>query len=215
MSKNKGYFITFEGPDGSGKSTHIKLVYEALTALNLSCILTREPGGTELGERIRNILKDTALNKTLSIQTEALLLQTARAQHIHEIINPALKEGKIVLCDRFADSSTAYQGIAHGLGKEIIEYLNKISTSGLKPDITIVLDIAPEEGLKRAEKRSRNEPKDRWEEQKSDFHYKVRYAFLELAKAEPERFRVVPVRGTVAETQKQIYNIVKNALGLL
>ena len=217
MQKNKykGIFITFEGPDGSGKSTQIKLLYDKLKELNISCIITREPGGTVLGEKMRDILKDPQLNSKLSIQTEALLLQTARAQHVHELIIPALTDGKVVLCDRYADSSTAYQGIARGLGKDVIQGLNKFATSDLKPDLTVILDLCPEEGLKRAEERDPNEPKDRWEEQKADFHHKVRSAFLELADSEPERFRVIPVQKTIEKTKQMIFNSVKNELGIL
>ena len=206
--KYKGFFITFEGPDGSGKSTHIKLIYEKMQELNIPCICTREPGGTVLGEKMRDILKDPLLNAKLSIQTEALLLQTARAQHVYELITPALLEGKVVLCDRYADSSTAYQGIARGLGKEVIENLNCFATSNLKPDLTIILDLCPEEGLKRAEERDPNEPKDRWEEQESDFHHKVRNAFIELAENEPERFRIISVQDTIDKTSQLILNTI-------
>jgi dTMP kinase len=215
MQDNKGFFITFEGPDGSGKSTQIKLLYDKLQELNISCIITREPGGTKLGEKLRDILKDPALNQKLSIQTEALLLQTARAQHVHELILPALEDGNVVLCDRYSDSSTAYQGIARGLGKETVESLNSFATSNLKPDLTIILDLCPEEGLKRAEDRDPNEPKDRWEEQASDFHHKVRNAFLDLAENDPGRFKVIPVQSTIEETRKMILETVKNELTIL
>jgi dTMP kinase len=217
MQKNKykGFFITFEGPDGSGKSTQIKLLYKKLQELNIPCIITREPGGTELGEKMRDILKDPLLNGKLSIQTEALLLQTARAQHVYELIMPALKDGKIVLCDRYSDSSTAYQGIARGLGKEIIENLNSFATSDLKPDLTIVLDLCPDEGLKRADERDPNEPKDRWEEQESEFHHKVRNAFIELAEIEPSRYAVIPARSSIEDISIRVLEKVKNELGIL
>ena len=213
--KNNGCFISFEGTDGSGKSTQIKLLFDSLRELGYECICTREPGGTELGEKLRNILKDPALNKVLASETEVLLLQTARAQHVHEVIKPALKQGKIVLCDRYGDSSVAYQGIAMGLGKEKIKELNNFSTTGLTPDLTIILDVKPEEGLKRAEERAPDEEKDRWEEQGSTFQEKVRNAFFELAEDEPKRFKVIKIQETIEETKSIILNEVKNELGIL
>jgi dTMP kinase len=213
MAKNKkGFFITFEGPDGSGKTTHIKLLYDYLTAKSLSCVCTREPGGTKVGEKLRDILKDTSLNGLLSIQTEVLLLQTARAQHVYEVIKPALKDNKIVLCDRYADSSTAYQGVASDVGKEIICGLNNFSTSGLVPDLTILLDIPPKRGLKRADDREPGEVKDRWEEQNVSFHQKVRKAFHDLAEENPDRYRTVSAVGPIEEVHQRILNIIKKEL---
>lgn len=208
-TQNKGLFITFEGPDGSGKSTHIKLLHNFLLSKGLSCICTREPGGTKVGERLRSILKDTELNRLLSIQTEVLLLQTARAQHVHEIIIPALNANKIVLCDRYADSSIAYQGVAHEVGKDIINKLNNFSTSGLMPNITILLDIPPKRGLKRADNRKPGEIKDRWEEQDVIFHQKVRKAFLDLAEEHPDRYRTISAIGAIEEVHQKIVNIIE------
>lgn len=204
MNDKKGIFITFEGPDGSGKSTHVNLVRDYLTSKGYDCVTTREPGGTKIGEKLRDILKDPALNEKLSIETEVLLLQTARAQHVHEVILPALEKGKVVLCDRYADSSTAYQGIGRGIGKDVICILNDFATSGLVPDITILLDVPPERGLKRADDRDPSQKKDRFEEQAVDFHQKVRNAFLQLAEENPERYRVVSTMGTVEETHTKI-----------
>jgi dTMP kinase len=207
MKYNKGFFITFEGADGSGKTTQINLLYSFLISKGYPCISTREPGGTKVGEKLRCILTDRTLNRFLSVQTEVLLLQTARAQHVHEVIVPALKEGKIVLCDRYADSSIAYQGIARGVGKEIICSLNDFATSGLVPDITILLDLPPQQGLQRADIRENGQRKDRWEEQKMDFHMKVRNAFLDLAKENPGRYRKISV---IERTVDEIHqNIVK------
>jgi dTMP kinase len=213
MAKNeKGLFITFEGPDGSGKTTHIKLLYDFLVSKGYSCVCTREPGGTKVGEKLREILKDIALNRLLSIQTEVLLLQTARAQHVYEVIKPALKEGKIVLCDRFADSSTAYQGVARGVGKDVICRLNDFATSGLVPDLTILLDIPPKRGLKRADDREPGQDKDRWEEQDVTFHQKVRKAFLDLAEENPDRYRTVSAVGAIEEVHHRIVKIVERSL---
>jgi dTMP kinase len=213
--KRKGLFITFEGPDGSGKTTHIKLLYDFLVSKGFSCVCTREPGGTKVGEKLRDILKNPALNKKLSIQTEVLLLQTARAQHVFEVIKPALKEDRVVLCDRYADSSTAYQGVARGVGKGIICKLNDFATSGLLPDITILLDIPPKRGLKRADDREPGEVKDRWEEQDVTFHQKVRKAFLDLAEENANRYRTVSAIGTIEEVHQRVIKIIEKELSPL
>ena len=149
MRDIKGLFITFEGPDGSGKSTQINLLYKYLNGLGKECIMTREPGGTQIGEKMREILKDNSLNSVISLETEVLLLQVARAQHVHEVIKLALKKGIIVLCDRYSDSSVAYQGVARGVGVKVINFLNEFSTSGLTPDLTILLDLPAKKGLRR------------------------------------------------------------------
>ena len=211
MTENyKGKFITFEGPDGSGKTTQINLVYEYLKSKGYPCICTREPGGTKIGEKLRDILKNPELNSLLSMQTEALLLQTARAQHVFELIKPSLKEGKIVLCDRYADSSTAYQGAGRELGEDVIEYLNNFATTGLTPDLTLILDLSPEEGLKRADDREHGQEKDRWEAQKISFHKKVRSCFLGMAERNPDRYKIVAADQKIEDIQKDIIAIIKN-----
>ncbi|HJO94219.1 MAG TPA: dTMP kinase [Victivallales bacterium] len=210
----KGKFITFEGPDGSGKTTQIKLLHDLLKKNGYNCVCTREPGGTKVGEKLRDILKDTSLNSKLSVQTEALLLQTARAQHVYEVITPALKEGKFVLCDRYADSSTAYQGIGRGLGKSVIEYLNNFSTSGLIPDLTFLLDLPPTKGLKRADDRENGEAKDRWEEQQIGFHEKIRRAFLTMAEENKKRYRVVSASDEIGKIHSNIVSIIQSEYGI-
>ena len=212
MKNRKGIFITFEGPDGSGKTTQINMLTKYLTVKGCECIQTREPGGTKVGERLRDILKNPELNNSLSIITEVLLLQTARAQHVYELIKPSLKAGKIVLCDRFADSSTTYQGVGRGIGKDIICKLNDFSTSGLEPDITILLDLPPKSGLERADEREHGQKKDRWEEQDLDFHKKVRNAFLELAKENNQRYEVVSAIGSIEEVHNRIIKIIDKRL---
>ena len=193
MRNEKGLFITFEGPEGAGKSTQVELLCNVFESNKISYIKTREPGGTVFAEKIRAILKDTDLNNILSVRTEALLFQAARAQHVYEKIKPALDLGKVVVCDRYADSSVVYQGIARGLGKKEIEILNSFSTCNLVPDLTILLDIDPEIGLKRADFRESGDvKKDRFEEQGIDFHTMVRKSFLALAKENSKRYRVVP-----------------------
>ncbi len=215
-SANQGLFITFEGPEGAGKTTQIELLKKYLTSLGHEIITTREPGGTPIGEEIRNILKNPSLNSILSNNAEVLLLQAARAQHVDELITPALKSGKTVICDRFSDSSLAYQGIARDFGEEIIDKLNKFSTEQTEPDLTFLLDISPEIGLKRAEKRElENSKKDRWEEQSLSFHIKVREAFLKIANEHPERVKVVSAEKDIKSIQQEIVRIIKNDTRLL
>jgi len=212
---DKGFFITFEGPEGSGKSTQVKLLAELLASKRISYILTREPGGTDFSEKVRSILKDTSLNKVLSLKTEALLFQAARAQHVFEKIKPALDDGKVVICDRYADSSTVYQGVARGLGKEEIEALNKFSTCNLQPNLTLLMDIDPKIGLSRAHIRENcSVQKDRFEEQNLSFHLEIREAFLKLAKEHSDRFRVVDASQEVSIIHNQIIKILRDEFKL-
>lgn len=182
--ENKGIFISFEGADGSGKTTQVKLVSEYLKQKNKDFIATRDPGGTELGRTIRKIL----LNSTEHIYPtcELFLYLADRAQHIDEKILPALKENKIVLCDRFIDSTLAYQGYARKLDKNIINQLNEIVTHSLNPDITILFDVDTNIAIKRI-----GQKKDRLESENSDFHQKVRQGYLKLAQKFPERIKVI------------------------
>lgn len=216
MKNKKGLFITFEGPEGSGKSTQVELLCNVFERDKISYIKTREPGGTVFAEKIRAILKDTDLNNTLSIRAEALLFQAARAQHVYEKIAPALDCGKIVVCDRYADSSVVYQGIARGLGKKEIETLNNFSTCNLVPDLTIFLDIDPEIGLKRAHFReSESVNKDRFEEQGIDFHRLVRESYLALAKENTKRYRVIPADCDVQLVHNHIIALLRDEFGIL
>ena len=216
MKNKKGLFITFEGPEGSGKSTQVELLCNVFESNKIPYVKTREPGGTVFAEKIRSILKDRDLNNTLSIRTEALLFQAARAQHVYEKIRPALDSGKIVVCDRYADSSVVYQGIARGLGKSEIENLNSFSTCNLVPDLTILLDIDPEIGLKRADFRESGDVnKDRFEEQGIDFHKLVRKAFLELAKENSKRYRVVHANHDVQLIHSHIIIFLRDEFGIL
>ncbi len=201
----RGAFITFEGVEGAGKSTQASLLVEHLRARGLVCVLTREPGGTEIGERVRAILKDPALNQSMSLRTEALLMQAARAQHVDELVAPALARGEIVVCDRFADSSTAYQGVGRKLGAAV-DWLNDFSTGGLVPDLTIILDLPIEEGLDRAGGRSRRE--DRFETEGTAFHVAVREAFLQIAAAAPARVNVIPASGGVDHIHESVRKVV-------
>ena len=184
-----GLFISMEGPDGSGKTLQMDLLQKELEEQGYSVLRTREPGGTPIGERIRELLLDPECRE-MSAQTEARLYAAARAQHVSQKIVPALREGKIVLCDRFVDSSLVYQGIGRGLGVERIRELNRFATGETEPDVTIVLQIDYEEGLRRKSRQYAGQL-DRMEQQQGSFHQKVHDGFYELAAWSPERVRVV------------------------
>ena len=174
----KGIFITFEGIDGCGKSTQCEMLKDYLKEYGKEFIFVREPGGTEIGERIREILLDKK-NTQMTARTELLLFEAARAQITDEVIKPALEDGKIVICDRFFDSSSAYQGMARGMGMDFVANLNMAATGGLKPDVTFFFDISAEEALVRRGKRG--EASDRIELAGLKFQEDVRQGYLELA----------------------------------
>ncbi len=206
-----GIFITFEGGEGCGKSTHIKTLFEKLESAGVECVLTREPGGTPLSEKIRELLLSAKEGCGMCPRTELLLFEAARSQHVEQTIKPALALGKTVVCDRFFDSTTAYQGAARKLELADVEWLNKFATQGLAPDLTIVLDIPVEEGLTRAKKRDADKS-DRMGSEECAFYENVRNAFLKLAKANPERFAVVSAAGSKEETFAKIWEAVKQKL---
>ncbi len=189
----KGVFITFEGIEGSGKSTQIVLYANYLTALGRAVTLTREPGGTSIGDQMRAILLDPA-NKALDFKAELFLYAAARAQHLEELIRPQIEAGKIVLCDRFSDATLAYQGYGRGLDLEMIRSLDRMVTAGLRPDLTLLLDVDASAGLARARGRNRSsglETEARFENEELAFHERVRRGYLSLAQQEPDRFCVV------------------------
>src|ERR1700733_3604704 len=192
-SSVRGLFITFEGPDGSGKSTQARMLAERLRGEGRPVLESVEPGGTPIGQQIRRILLDP-VNKELSATSELLLMFAARAQNVEQWILPALGEGKIVISDRFTDSSLAYQGAGRGLGEDTVLDLDRIACRGLIPDLTICIDIDTETGLARALARGGMET--RLEEQAIEFHHKVRAAYHELARQEPRRFRLIDGCGT-------------------
>jgi dTMP kinase len=192
-----GLFITFEGGEGCGKSTHSKLLLEKLKQQNIPAVLTHEPGGTELGDKLRNLLKRRK-GSPISSQAELFLLAASRAQLVTEVIRPALAEGKVVICDRFTYSTLVYQGYGRGLDFTAIRMVNNMATRHLSPDLTILLDIPPEQGL--ARKRSL---KDRFELEDLSFHRRVREGYLKMAGAEPDRWLVIDAsqpKTKVAET---------------
>lgn len=185
-------FLTFEGGEGSGKTTQIQLLAEVLQKRGLPCVLTREPGGTDIGIEIRKILLD-GKNRHLGPLAELMLYAADRAQHLDETIRPALRAGKTVLCDRFADATVAYQGFGRGLDLQLISELNELATGGLKPVRTFLLDLPVEIGLARAKARlaRQKSSEGRFEAEALAFHEKVRQGYLRLALEEPERFRVL------------------------
>ena len=182
-------FITIEGPEGSGKTTATNKVIEELTKLGYDVVRTREPGGTPISEQIRNVILDKS-NTTMDPRTEALLYAASRRQHLVEKVWPAIKEGKIVICDRYLDSSLAYQGGARGLGVDNILNINSFATEGTFPDLTLLFDLDPKIGLERISKNANREV-NRLDLEKLDFHNKVRQTFLELAKRYPDRYVVI------------------------
>lgn len=197
----KGLFITFEGGDGCGKTTQIKLLDEYLREKGYKTLLTREPGSKGLGIKLREILLN--YDGEVSPTCESFLFLADRAQHVDCIIKPALEEGVIVLCDRHTDSTVAYQGYGRGLDLEQIHNLNNIATSGLKPDLTIVLDVDVETSQKRV-----GAEKDRMESAGIEFFERVRKGFLEIAKQEPKRVKVVDSTQTIEEIHQQILELV-------
>jgi len=205
----KGVFITIEGPDGSGKTTQSKLLVEYLKKKGYSVVHTREPGGTSLAEFLREII----LNPNLKIApvTELLLYSASRAQHTIELIEPSLQEGKIVVCERYTDATMAYQGYGRGLDKKLIKQLNKISTGGLTPDLTIILDVPVEKGLERIRK---GRTHDRLEKESLEFHRRVRKGYLTLAKESPEKIKVVSSSENINLTHKRIVKVVEKFLKL-
>ena len=188
-----GKFITFEGTEGVGKTTQIQLCEKYLKTKNISCLVTREPGGTKLGERIREILLNNDGTK-IDIMAELLLMFSARAQHLEEVIYPALKTNLWVLCDRFTDASYAYQGGGRGVPFASIKRLETTVQDGFKPDLTILLSGDIETGMRRVSKRGE---KDRFELEKVEFFERVRHSYLKLAKANPERFAIVDADQTI------------------
>jgi len=208
-----GFFITFEGPEGAGKTTQAKLLKEYLERNGYKVLYTREPGGTYLGKKIRALLLSPE-NKEMVERTELFLYAADRSQHVEEIIRPALEEGKIVLCDRFSDSTIAYQGYGRNLDLEMIRELNQKATGGLCPQLTILLDLDPADGLNRALSLCKDglEEGDRIEREAEKFHQKVRAGFLLLARNQPERIKVVDASVRIQEVALMVRSLVNNLL---
>lgn len=208
-------FITFEGGDGSGKTTQLKALENYLTAHGKSCVSTREPGGTSVGRLLRRVLLEVSKRRITSA-TELFLYLADRAQHIHEVIIPALEQGKIVLCDRHTDSTLAYQGYGRGIDLQLLRRLNDMASQGIKPDLTLLLDCPVEIGLSRTTQRrsqtAAGQSEDRFEREKLDFHERIRAGFLELARAEPDRFRIINAAGSAQAVAEDIKNIIEGEL---
>jgi dTMP kinase len=218
VSSRRGKFITFEGLDGSGKSTQLHRLAASLRTRGLDLIITREPGGSEVGENIRRLLLDTQTSG-LAPLAELALMFASRAQHIHEVIFPGLQSGQVVLCDRFTDSSEAYQGGGRKLGSAPVLELHRVLCGGLQPDITILMDSDVGASVERARRRNRarrtsEANEGRFERENRAFFSRVRNAYLEIARREPQRVFVVDARGTPGQTQAKIWRIVSERLAL-
>ncbi len=203
----RGKFITFEGPEGGGKTTHARRLVEQLQAAGRQVLYTREPGGTPTGEAIRDILQHDKAGEAPCSETEVLLFAASRAQLVRHVIIPALERGAWVVCDRFADSTTAYQGYGRGFPVEQMIAINEFAINGAQPDLTLLLDLPVSDGFARLQQRGGQ--KDRIEREALEFHERVRAGYLAMAQRWPERFRVVDVRRPVEEVTAEIWNLVE------
>jgi len=201
----KGKFITFEGCEGVGKSTQVKLLVKYLEVTHQDCLFIREPGGTQISEKIRSIILDKN-NDKMSDECETLLYCAARAQLVNEVIRPALEAGRLVICDRFMDSTFAYQGVARGLGADYVENLNKAAIKDVIPDLTIFLDLKPEEAFKR---KGGADKEDRMEMAGNEFHNRVYEGYKLAQERHPERIVSIEVPGTKYQTQDSIRNYLR------
>jgi len=203
-------FLTLEGIEGSGKTTQINNICRFLENKGHNCVITREPGGTKIGRKIRSILLDPE-NKGMEPMAELLLYFSDRVEHVKKLIKPALAEGKTVICDRYFDATLVYQGYARGLDIKLITQLHELVLEGLKPDITLLLDLSPETGLSRAWEQigngSRSGDETRFEKEALSFHEKIRGGYLELARLEPQRFRVIDASQEKNKVQMDIEKV--------
>jgi len=202
-------FITLEGPEGSGKSSHITPLADAIRQAGYAVVITREPGGTPIGDEIRDTLlnlKNIAMHPT----TEILLFQASRAQHVHELILPSIRAGKVVLCDRFADSTMAYQGYGHQTDLEQLAQIIRFATGGLQPDLTLLLDVDIEIGLKR--RSSDQESWNRLDAKEKAFHQRVRQGYLKMSASQPERWAIVDASQSMEQVQQTLIRVVLNRL---
>lgn len=209
-------FITLEGPEGSGKSTQLTLVAEWLRSWQIPLVVTREPGGTEIGNQIRQVLMATS-NLGMTAETEFLLFSASRAQLVQEVIRPSLAEGKVVLCDRYFDSSLAYQGYGRGLNLEYLRFITRFATEGIYPDLTLFLDIDVEQGLWRRRRATQTEGAEwtRLDAQTVAFHERVRQGYHALARETPTRWHIIDADQPAEEVQAELRAVLKEELGLL
>ena len=212
MSESGGLFISFEGTEGSGKSTQMRILAGRLRGSGLTVVENQEPGGTEIGKQIRRVLLDPE-NVEMAPMTELLLMFASRAQAVAQVVNPALAKGGIVVSDRFTDSTLAYQGEARGLGFETVLRTHQLALGVFQPDLTICVDIDIREGLARAHRRNRKAAagaaEDRLDRQSLEFHNRVREGYRKIAALEPRRFRIVDGRGSIAEVAERIWSEVQ------
>ena len=207
----RGKFITFEGIDGSGKSTQLRIVAGELRLLGFDVITTLEPGGTPLGRRLRKAFLETEEN--VSPLAELLLFAADRAQHVNFLIKPALEEGKIVISDRYADATFAYQGAGRGFDEKTVNQVIKLATGGLKPDLTLFFDISVEQAILRTSSRADDETvKNRMDAETADFYERVRDSYLQIAKKEPKRFQIIEGNYSIEEIKAKVLAIVKEFL---
>ena len=199
-------FVSFEGPDGAGKSTQLRLVSEHLLEAGYDVVVTREPGGTLLGERVRSVLLDPG-DHAIVPRAEALLMSAARAQHVAEVIVPALERGALVLCDRFVDSTLAYQGAGRGLPERELSSVQEFTVQGCSPDLTILLDLPSEEGLRR--RQASGTPMNRLDQDTSTFHERVRAWYVQAALDDPERWVTFDARRSESELANEIASTIK------
>jgi dTMP kinase len=207
-------FITFEGVEGSGKTTQIQRLKKYLTQKGIPCKVTREPGGSSIGEKIRKILLNPD-HREMTPTSELLLYEAARAQHVKEIINPFLKKGGVVLCDRFTDATVAYQGYGRMIDQKWVQRLNRLSSQGIRPDVTFLLDCPSDIGLKRAFQRNRmlkQEKEERFEREEIQFHRRVRKGYLDIAKREPHRVKLIDTREGEKKVFEKIRKIIDNLI---
>ena len=202
-------FITFEGPDGSGKTTQLNRLIPVLEAEGLDVVRTREPGGTDIGDQIRSVIMDLK-NKSMHPRAEILLFCASRAQLVEELIRPSLAAGKIIFCDRYADSTMAYQGYGHGLDRTALKQLLDFATGGLKPDLTLLFDISAEAGLRR--RISNHEEWNRMDDYALQFHERVRKGYLTMAAAEPERWVVINADRSPEEIHEEVVSILSGKI---
>lgn len=207
----RGKFITFEGIDGSGKSTQLRMLANELRTGGYDVITTCEPGGTPLGQNLRRTFLET--EETIAPLAELLLFAADRAQHVEFFIKPALEKGKIIISDRYADATFAYQGAGRGFSEETVNQVIDLATAGLKPDLTLFFDLPVESALERTHNRSTNgEQKNRMDKETADFYTRVRRSYLTISQKEPERFRVIDATGTTREVQARVLEIVNKFL---
>lgn len=211
MPLAKGLFVTFEGGEGAGKSTQLRLLADSLRALGHEVLTTREPGGSVGAEAVRHVLLSGAA-EAFGVRMEAILFAAARSDHVEEVIRPALAKGTIVLCDRFMDSSRVYQGITGNLEPAFVETLERVAINGVVPDRTVIFDLPATIGLERAQRRAGDDSPDRFEKEELETHEKRREAFLDIANADPDRCRVIDATQSAEAIAAEVLGLVESLL---